>query len=98
MRGEALSVVDIDGIGSGTSDVWDPALSIAEIYRRSIDRQRIMFLVGAKNRERGFEPLACAVALKSLAGQCQLTRRQRDSSSELGLRWRMERAEFRNRS
>ena len=87
MRGEDLSVIDIDGIASGTSEVWDPALSMAEIYRRSTDRQRIMFLVGAKNRERGFEPLACAVALKALAGQCQLTRRHCDSTSQLSLRW-----------
>jgi hypothetical protein len=89
MHGEGFSVIGIDGIGgSSGGDVWDPALSIAEMHRRSIDRQRIMFLIGAKNRERGFEPLACADALKSLVAQGQRSRRYRDATAPLRLQWR----------
>jgi hypothetical protein len=89
MHGEGFSVIGIDGIGgSSGGDVWDPALSIADMHRRSIDRQRIMFLIGAKNRERGFEPLACADALKSLVAQGQRSRRYRDATAPLRLQWR----------
>jgi hypothetical protein len=58
------------------------------MHRRCVDRQRVMFLIGAKNRERGFEPLAYAAALKSLVGQGQLGRRYREAASPLRLRLR----------
>jgi len=50
-------------------------LPFAEIYRRLIDRQRIMFLIGEKNRARGFEPVGCAGFLTSMVRQSQLGRR-----------------------
>jgi hypothetical protein len=87
-QGEELSVIEIDGIGGSSGDTWNSSSSLAEIYRRSIDRQRIMFMIGGRNRERGFEPLACAVALKSLVGQGQRSRRYRDAVSPVRLRLR----------
>jgi hypothetical protein len=54
---------------------WDPAMPLAEIYRRMIDRQRIMFLIGDKNRTRGFEPVGCADVVKSMVRQGHLSRR-----------------------
>ena len=60
----------------GTIDhAWDPSLPVAEIYRRLIDQQRIMFLIGDRNRARGFEPVGCADVLKGLVRQSQLSRR-----------------------
>jgi hypothetical protein len=50
-------------------------MPVAEIYRGLIDRQRIMFLIGDRNRARGFEPPGCADVLKSLFRHGQLTRR-----------------------
>jgi hypothetical protein len=50
-------------------------MPLAEIYRRMIDRQRIMFLIGEKNRARGFEPVGCADMVKSMLRQSQLSRR-----------------------
>jgi hypothetical protein len=88
MHGQELSVIEIDGIGS-SSGVRNTSLPMGEIQRRAIDRLRIMFLIGAKNRERGFEPLACAAALKSLVGQGQRSRRYRAAVSPLRLRWRV---------
>ena len=54
MRGENLSIVEIGGIGGRGNHAWDPLLSAAEIYRRLIDEQRVMFLIGERNRARGF--------------------------------------------
>jgi hypothetical protein len=90
MRGQELSVIEIDGIGSSSSGVRNASLSMGELHRRSIDRLRIMFLIGAKNRERGFEPLACAATLKSLIGQGQRSRRYRAAVSPLRWRWRVQ--------
>src|SRR6266849_5160090 len=75
VRGEGFSIVDIKGIGRGANEVWDASLPFAEIYRGLIDRQRIMFLIGEKNRARGFEPVGCAGFLTSMVRQSQLGRR-----------------------
>ena len=75
MRGENFSIVAINGIGSAINHAWDPALPLGEVYRRLVDHQRIMFLIGEKNRARGFKPLGCADVLKSLVRQSQLSRR-----------------------
>jgi hypothetical protein len=73
MRGENFSVIEINGIGSGTN--CDPPLPLAEACRRLADQQRIMFLIGEKNRARGFAPVGCADVLKSLFRQIQFGRR-----------------------
>jgi membrane protein DedA with SNARE-associated domain len=75
MRGENFSIVAINGIGSAINHAWDPALPLGEVYRRLVDHQRIMFLIGEKNRARGFKPLGCADVLKSLVRQSHLSRR-----------------------
>jgi hypothetical protein len=75
MRGENFSVVEINGIRSGANRDCDPALPLAEVYRRLADQQRIMFLIGEKNRARGFAPVGCADVLKSLIRQSQVGRR-----------------------
>jgi membrane protein DedA with SNARE-associated domain len=75
MRGENFSVIEINGIRSGTSRDCDPPLPLAEVYRRLADQQRIMFLIGEKNRARGFAPVGCADVLKSLIRQSQFGRR-----------------------
>ena len=74
-RGEGFSIVDVCGVGGVLERAWNPAMPLAEIYRRLIDRQRIMFLIGEKNRARGFAPVGCADVLKSLLRHKELGRR-----------------------
>jgi membrane protein DedA with SNARE-associated domain len=79
-RGEDFAVVNIRGIRGVLDSTFDPAVPLTEVYRRMIDRQRIMFLIGAKNRTRGFKPVAFADMLKSLVRQNQLSRRYHASA------------------
>jgi len=74
-RGGGFFIVEIGGIGGGVADARHPPLSLTEIYRRCIDRQRIMFLIGEKNRARGFKPVGCANFLKALVRRGPLDRR-----------------------
>jgi membrane protein DedA with SNARE-associated domain len=74
-RGEDFAVVDVCGVGGVLERAWNPAMPLTQIYRRLIDRQRIMFLIGEKNRARGFEPVGCADVLKSLLRHKELGRR-----------------------
>jgi hypothetical protein len=74
MRGDNFSIIGISGIESWASDGHDPSLSLSEIYRRLVEQQRIMFLIGDKNRSRGFKPIGCGDILKALVRQSQLSR------------------------
>ena len=75
MRGQSLSIVEISGVGGTDNRHCEPALPLAEIYRRAVDQQRIMFLIGDKNRGRGFRPVAWADVVKSLIRENRLSRR-----------------------
>jgi membrane protein DedA with SNARE-associated domain len=74
-RGENFSIVEIGGIGGEAADAWDPQLPIREVYRRFLDQQRILFMIGQRNRARGFEPMGCADFVKYLVRRTKLVRR-----------------------
>jgi hypothetical protein len=75
MRGEEFSIIGVSGIDTGAMEAWDPNMSLADVYRTLIDRQRILFLIGEKNRARGFKPTGFAEFLKALLRRGQLARR-----------------------
>jgi membrane protein DedA with SNARE-associated domain len=71
MQGEEFSIVGIHGIGAEAIDVRDPRMPLDEACRRLIERQRILFLIGDKNRARGFVPAGCARVLAHLFRRTQ---------------------------
>lgn len=80
MRGEGFSVVEINGIGGEAIDVWDPNLPVREVYRRLADQQKLLFLIGERNRARGFEPTPAGEFVSSLFRQSLLISRYPASS------------------
>ena len=75
VRGEGFSIVEINGIGGEAIDCWDPHLPVREVYRRLADQQRLLFLIGERNRARGFRPTSAGDFVGSLVRQTQLIRR-----------------------
>jgi membrane protein DedA with SNARE-associated domain len=75
MRAEDFSIVEINGIGGEAIDCWDPHLSVREVYRRLAEQQRLLFLIGQRNRARGFRPTKVGVFVSSLFKQTRLIRR-----------------------
>ncbi|HEX3858026.1 MAG TPA: hypothetical protein VHV58_00360, partial [Pseudolabrys sp.] len=75
MRGEDFSVLEINGIGGEAIDCWDPRLPVTEVYRRLADQQRLLFMIGQRNRARGFRPTGVADFVTSLVRQTRLIRR-----------------------
>lgn len=75
MRGEDLSIVEINGIGGEGIDCWDPRLSVREVYRRLMEQQRLLFQIGCGNRARGFRPTGTGDFIGSLIRQTRLIRR-----------------------
>ncbi len=74
-RGENFSIVRVDGIGAEAVDVLAANLPVAEAYRRLVDQQRIVFLIGERNRARGFKPVGCADFFRSLFRRTAVVRR-----------------------
>jgi len=74
-RGENFAIVGISGVSAAAIEAWDPQRPIAEIYRRFVDQQRIMFLIGERNRARGFKPVGCANLLRFVVRRTALMRR-----------------------
>lgn len=74
MRGEDFSVVEVNGIGGEAIDCWDPRLAVSEVYRRLAEQQRLLFLIGDRNRARGFRPTGVGEFVASLIRQNQLIR------------------------
>jgi len=78
--GEDFSVVGIKGIGRELIEVWDPSLSLPQAYGRLFARQRLLFAIGAANRERGFEPADFGELVGRFAQQADLIHRYPASS------------------
>ena len=75
MRGEGFSILEINGIGGEAIDCWDPRLPVTECYRRLAEQQRLLFLIGDRNRARGFQPTPAGDFVSSLFRQNKLIRR-----------------------
>ena len=74
MRAEDFSIVEINGIGGEAIDCWDPRLPVTEVYRRLAEQQRLLFLIGHRNRARGFHPTGFGDLVTSFFRQNQLIR------------------------
>jgi len=75
MRAEDFSIVEINGIGGEAINCLDPRVAVREVYRRLAEQQRLLFLIGERNRARGFRPTAAGDFIGSLIRQSQLIRR-----------------------
>ena len=74
-RGEDFAIVEINGISGEAIDAWDPHLPVGETYRRLVAQQRLLFMIGERNRTRGFEPMPVAEFLDRFIRQTRLIRR-----------------------
>jgi hypothetical protein len=75
MRGKDFSIVEINGIGGEAIDCWDPRLAVGEVYRRLAYQQQLLFMIGARNRTRGFHPTGIGDLVSSFFRQNQMIRR-----------------------
>jgi len=71
-QGEDFRIVEINGAGGESINVWDPAMPIAQVYRELFAQQRLLFDIGARNRARGFQPSGSLAVLRSQWRQYRL--------------------------
>jgi membrane protein DedA with SNARE-associated domain len=73
-RGLGFKIFEINGIGGEAIDIWDPERTVSSAYRTLFDQQELLFTLGARNRERGFEPEPLTAFLSALRRQTKLIR------------------------
>ena len=55
-RGEGFRVIEINGVGSEATHVWDPATSLTEAWRAQFHHYGAAFRIAAANRAQGHNP------------------------------------------
>lgn len=55
-QGEDFLILEINGAGGESINVWDPTMPLEQVYKELFEQQRLIFEIGAKNRARGYRP------------------------------------------
>jgi membrane protein DedA with SNARE-associated domain len=55
-EGEDFQIIEINGAGAESINVWDPQMPLKQVYKELFEQQRLIFEIGARNRDRGFKP------------------------------------------
>jgi membrane protein DedA with SNARE-associated domain len=78
-QGINFKVVELNGVTSEATHIYDPRISLANAYRILFQQWRIAFEIGAQNRKQGIKP----VTLRTLASLLiQKWRRRVETSSD----------------
>ncbi len=56
-RGEAFTIVEVNGAGAESTHIWDRRTPLLAAWRDLMRQYRWLFEIGAANRARGFRPL-----------------------------------------
>ena len=78
MAGRNMKIVELNGVTSEATHIYDPKLSLFDAYRVLFQQWRIAFEIGDLNRRRGTRPASVSDLLRplaSIAGWRRATRR-----------------------
>jgi len=64
--GRGLKVLELNGVTSEATHVYDPGIRLVDAYRVLFEQWRLAFEVGRRNRERGVEPVGIFGLLRML--------------------------------
>jgi hypothetical protein len=56
-RGEAFQVIELNGVTSEATSIYDPKYTVTDAYRTLFEQWRLAFRIGAENRARGAKVL-----------------------------------------
>jgi len=72
--GHNLKVIELNGVTSEATHIYDPGLSLLEAYRVLFRQWRIAFEIGEKNRKRGTRPATAIALLRMICEYRRLAR------------------------
>jgi len=73
--GKDFQIIEVNGAGAESINVWDPQMPLKQVYEELFAQQRLLFEIGARNRERGFEPPGLLSMARSQCRQHRLIAR-----------------------
>lgn len=71
-RGEGFTVIEINGVGSEATHVWDPRTRLWDAWKTQFFHYGAAFRIGAANRKRGFAPSGLRVMYRDWMRQRRL--------------------------
>src|SRR3546814_20563829 len=57
-RGEDFQILEVNGASAEAIHIWDPEQTIGETYRVLFEQFRLLYDIGAGNRDRGHRPIS----------------------------------------
>jgi hypothetical protein len=75
MRGENLTIIEINGAGSEAIHIWDRDMTLREAYRVLFAQVGLLFEIGRAQRDRGLRPMKPLAFLRLCARQRRLMAR-----------------------
>lgn len=74
-KGEDFRIIEINGAGSEAISAWDPEKTVGQVYAQLLAQQRLMFVIGAANRARGWKPPGLMSMMRAARRQSRLVKR-----------------------
>jgi len=72
MSGQNLKVIELNGVTSEATHIYDPKLSLIDAYRVLFEQWRIAFEIGHRNREQGVRPSSLMELMRTIRDYRQL--------------------------
>jgi membrane protein DedA with SNARE-associated domain len=66
-EGREISIIELNGVGSESTDIYDARNRLGDAYRRLFEQWRLAFETGGANRARGHAPLTIRELARALA-------------------------------
>lgn len=79
-RGEDFQILEVNGASAEAIHIWDPEQTVRETYRVLFEQFRLLYEIGAGNRDRGHQPISFAGFLALQWKESRLLRRYPDST------------------
>jgi hypothetical protein len=73
-QGEDFSIIEINGVGSEATHIWDPQTSLLEVYAAQFHHYRAAFEIGREMRRRGAKPAGIGAMWRDWRNQGRLMR------------------------
>lgn len=75
MAGRNLKIIELNGVTSEATHIYDPKLSLFDAYRVLFRQWRIAFEIGNLNRARGIYPASVGELLDAVCQYSDLSQR-----------------------
>jgi len=74
MAGRYIKVIELNGVTSEATHIYDPKMSLIDAYRVLFEQWRIAFEIGDRNRARGVRPIVIRELVRAVCDFRRLAR------------------------